>query len=183
MFYTSQTSGEVTHLARAGLTNFPALPDLKQVASQSVAPDDSLRGALATAMGLDTTATDDDIVAGLLDRQRPTPATTAPKLLTGAPENTLDAGSIPIEAVAEFIANQGKADLEKTAAAAVDNAMKAGRLPPALQAWGTDLCKKDPNAFQACLAASPFNLSGDLGLSGAPPGKDAGTSGPRARSP
>lgn len=163
VFYTNPTNGEVTHLARAGLTNYPALPELKQVASAPDTPLDGLCRSLAAALDLDATASVDEIVAGLLSRPAGTPATTAAPSGEGDPVKM-----VPLEVVATYLAEQRKEADAQTAAAKVGAAMEAGRLPPALKSWGLDLYNSDPALFDRFVATSPFDLSGEL-LKGMPP--------------
>lgn len=53
-FYLSADGSQVTHIARAGLTNVPALPELKQVASAQDAPSpfSAMLETLAVKMGM-----------------------------------------------------------------------------------------------------------------------------------
>jgi phage I-like protein len=70
----------------------------------------------------------------------------------------------------EVLGNQ-KAD---KASAAVDQAIKDGRLIPALRDWGIALASQDPAKFADYVKAAPVILDGNLQTGGNPPGAGGG---------
>lgn len=173
VFMVEDQTGHVRQIVRAALTNLPALPMLKQVASQAdpapsgdpeLSVDARLTSLLAEALGLDATAGPDAIVAALVKRLDAN---------TSAPPQ-----SVPAEAVATFVATQALERQNEDNARKVTAAMQAGKLPPAMEQWGHDLVKSNPEAFDAFVASSPLALGPVFGLDGRP--EDTGQAGPNS---
>lgn len=205
-FYNSENGGEVTRIARAGLTAISTLRALEHVASQAeavpfagqlvefaqilgmpsdtdpktiltsicvalkqlnnAAPEkepkapnvaqatqgiDQLSAVLASALNLPVDAISDQIVTALFGRDA-APAVTAAVAIERAGELT------PITAAASFMADAEKHRHAGYADCPVTPAMQAGRLPPALAAWGRDLCSDKPDEFDRFLKSSPFDM-------------------------
>lgn len=168
-FYAHPHTGEVLHISRAGLTNTPALPMLKQLAAQAdpkpaaMAKDadetDDLRAALIDVLGLKKGVTAQEIVAALV---RHMSATTA-----AATAGRGDA--IPVEVVATYVAGQQDERRKEQAQRKVTAAMQAGKLPPVLEAWGQTLALENPDAFDTFVAGSLLDMLTPSGTDGTPP--------------
>jgi len=154
-FYHSENGGEVTRIARAGLTNIPALPELKQVASQAdPAQTDSTAyaaqfAALALKLGMPLDTDPETVLTAIGE---------ALGKMGNAAAVSDGLASVPITAVATFMADAAKQRHEDNVDRAVTAAMQAGRLPPALEPWGRDLCRDKPEEFDRFLKSSPFDL-------------------------
>lgn len=126
--------------AAAGLKR-EAQPGEVQAAAVAALTD---RAAFAGAAGLKSEATSDQIVAVLKARAEP-----------GAPDPTK---YVPIEAFTSLRdeVKQLQAGVsDKAARDAVNAAMSAGKLPPAMEQWGLDLYRKDAAAFSSFVDGAP----------------------------
>lgn len=82
----------------------------------------------------------------------------AKKKATASSDNPDPAKFVPIEQVAELqkaVASLQTESTKNKAQAAVDAAVKQGKLPPALKDWGLALASKDMKAFDAYVEKSP----------------------------
>lgn len=182
----SQTaSGLVTQILRAGLTNNPALPQLKKVASKEDPGMDPHLQAIAKALGLENETDGDKIVAaatGLVAIQVASAKVVAAAGLTG---DLNDEAVTAIETVlatkgggtgepdpTKFVPMAAFTDVEKRlaslqttveggeAARVIAAAKSAGKLSPALEDWATKLASKDMPAFLAWEKNAPVIASG-----------------------
>lgn len=161
-FYARPGTGEVHRIARAGLTNTPALPMLKQIASaQDGADEVTLMQAMTIALDLPRDANATEVVAALMSRMtvQAAPATAS----------TGDDEAIPIEVVANYIKDKDAAHIAAMVDMKITAAMQSGRLPPALEDWAKDLAASDMEAFEQVLASSTLDLVSKIVPSGAPP--------------
>ena len=180
-FYTEEATGEVLYIARAGLTNMPALPMLKRLAARSDAsqpkpnapdvPQDQLQTVMAQALGLDADATPNEIVAALLSRVAAAP-----------PAAESGTGTVPMEAVVKYMSDQADARRLEIGQQKVTAAMQAGKLPPVMASWATELANTNPASFDAFMQTSPFDLASKSGIDGVPPGTIAPSAGSNADS-
>lgn len=184
-FTVNEKTKEVDRIIRAGLTNNPALRELAQVASSQ--EEDTMPEwlkNLARKLGLDADADEAVIAAaaeaavdqaghaasivtaaGLSGELTEAAATAITAKITAA-GNDADpdpAKYVPITAVAELTAQV--ASLQKqidgdTSERLVTAAMEAGKLPPALEAWGREYAEKDPEGFRTWTASAPVLVSG-----------------------
>lgn len=113
---------------------------------------------MAQALGLDADATPDEIVAALLSRVAAAPATA-----------DSGNGAVPMEAVAKYMSDQAEARRLEIGKQKVTAAMQAGKLPPVMASWATELVNTNPASFDAFLDTSPFDLLAPSGLDGVPP--------------
>ncbi|HEX7128295.1 MAG TPA: phage protease [Thermodesulfobacteriota bacterium] len=171
-------SGAVLRLHRAGLTNNPNLRLTALAAQERGDPMDRetfLR--LVALFGLPATADAAAVVAHaqtLVERDKAATATlaalaTAASLPATAPAAELvtaiqakatpdPAKFVPIaqhQAVATQLAELQKTVTEEKATAAVEKAIQAGKLVPAMKEWGLELYRKDPKAFDAYVEKAP----------------------------
>lgn len=147
-------------LKQIGQTEPENAPKVAQAAPEI----NQLSVVLASALKLPSDASNDEIVTALLERDATPAVTTA----TAQPD---ERAFIPITAVATFVADAEKKRHEENVEQVVTAAMQAGRLPPALEDWGRDLCRDKPEEFDRFLSSSPFNISGSLSamFDGTPP--------------
>ena len=166
--FTHTKTGRITALLRAALTNTPAL-DLPALAKEGdlqeelkrllealglsaeptaaevdaalarIDPAPIDRAALTAALGLETTATGEQIV---------TAAQAAADPIARVPRAEFDRVSAELQALQT-------ADAEKQAIAAVDDAIKAGKLAPAQRDWALAAARKDLQGFAAFVAGAP----------------------------
>lgn len=181
-FFTPKGGGEVTHIARAGLTNNPAFGELKQLASQQEddpmpqwlkdlavvlgMPDETdetkIAAAASTAVAVARRAGQIVTAAGLtgdLDDTKVT-AITAKITAAAAPD---PAKFAPLSVVTEL---QGQVASLTTALTGdkVDRviaaASEAGKLSPAMQDWAKGYAASDMAGFEKWLAAAPVIAPG-----------------------
>jgi hypothetical protein len=74
-----------------------------------------------------------------------------------------------LTAVATYLAEAAKQRHDEHVDRAVTAALQAGRLPPALEAWGRDLCSDKPEEFDRFPKSSPFDMKTPATPMGKPP--------------
>lgn len=152
-------SGRVALLASASLVNVPAL-DMLAIASTTFNkefPDMDLKDRLAELLGLEGEPGDDDIAAAVKRvMENPDPRRFVPR---DQVESMLRDHSASVTATLS-------ADVERM----VDQAVTAGKLPPALRDWGLQLCAADAESFQTFTETMPpVVATGAMLPKGAPP--------------
>ncbi|MEY2689725.1 MAG: hypothetical protein RL375_3924 [Pseudomonadota bacterium] len=176
-------SGAVTGVHLAALTNYPALlgMDAAVAALSSLTPTDDLQeppmklllAALATMMGQAALATADEATAvAAVQAWKPQPAplpealTTALGLQAGADEAAAlsavgklkSPDPVSMQTIAalqtQLAALSAQVNGDKVVAT-VDQAVKDGKLIPAMRDWALDLGRKDMAALSTYLAAAP----------------------------
>lgn len=186
---------KVVLIEGAGLVNNPALPQLRQLASQQedIQMDDIKK--IAAALGLGDDAGVDTILttiaasketgdrnatvlasvmdaAGVTDlnedgvRQLCARAGEEPDPTRYVPKTALD------EVTRQLAALQGEVSA-KSVDAAIEAAKKAGKLTPAMEGWGRQLAARDLEAFEAFAASAPVVVGSDRPTAGAPPAANA----------
>ena len=141
--------GRVLALEGAGLTHYPNL-DLTPVAHQKGDPDMTDLKPIAEALGVE--AADADVAAL---------AAHAARLKEAAARAPDPREWVPMSqhrAVAEELARLQAQVAKEKAEAAVRQAMSAGKLPPAMQAWAQGYAEKDPEGFAEWVKAAPAIL-------------------------
>lgn len=172
----------LTRFFNAALTNTPAL-ELAAVASERDPGATMDPKAIAKALGLAETATEAEVLAAI-SKQNTLAATASASVAAIAKAIGLAADAKPDEVVATATALKSagaggdkldpakfvpmeqfalvKAQLagiqEDKATAAVDAAIKAGKLAPAARDWGLDLAKRDATAFAKFVDVAPAVL-------------------------
>lgn len=163
--FTVSPGGVVTAILRAGLTNKPAMPQLRQIASRGGGMDPHLK-TIAAALGLGAEADGEAVAAAVAER-----------LGAGAPEPD-PAAYVPVAAVAALSAQvaalQGEAARER-AERAVTAAMSAGKLVPALEGWARAYAAKDPEGFRAWVEGQPAIVAATAAAPAAKAPRTAGT--------
>jgi phage I-like protein len=195
VFNYRKEDGRITRILRAALTNNPAI-ELKAVASQEK-PMDELLKALRAALGLKDDADQVAVMtaiaalkkgaslvaiakaAGLADDADATAIAAAvgelgKKAAAAEPD---PAKFVPMATFTDLQTsfNKLRADIsEEKATAAVDAAVKAGKLQPAQRDWALGYAKKDPEAFAAFVDKQPVIVAaGGKGPTGQPPAAGA----------
>lgn len=184
-FRFAQADGRITRLINVGLTNSPNL-DLAAIAAADMAPSNGEPAnmkSIASALGLAEDASEEEILAAIKDMMEKSTAQSAQltaldktlgnvRLTVGLAEDA-DGAAIAAaitEKVAAFDPTQFvprasydaltktiRDDAEKSAIAAVDQAVADGKVPPAQRGWALDLVKKDQASFHSFIAgAAPF---------------------------
>lgn len=185
---------KVMRIDGAGLVNRPALPQLRQLASQQedIQMDDIKK--IAAALDLGETASVEDIL-GAIEKQKGAGernATVLASVMDAAGVTDLDDAGVrqlcarvgeepdPTryvpkvaldEVTRQLAALQGEVSA-KSVEAAVEAAMKAGKLTPAMEAWGRQLASRDMAAFEAFAASAPVLVTAARQVDG--PAPDAG---------
>lgn len=202
LFYPEKDTGRVVLLRNAALVNAPAL-DLEAIAAAAAGtltlknnegeamdkilealglkPGDGEAAALAAISQLKTGVSAVAAAAGvdgvnLSDLTALAAGVAALKAASQNPGQPDPAKYVPVEAVAAMQAdlNALKAGIGKDKAqAAVEAAVKEGRLPPALRNWGMDLAAKDLASFEAFAAGAPSLTKAQLGTDAGKPGTEA----------
>lgn len=135
-FGFQKTSGRVTHLVSAGLTNKPNL-HIPALNSQETDMD---RAALAAALGIAATSTDADIVTAInsikTKAETPDPTHFVPKA-------DLDQALNRATTAEQKLADQEKVAAEQKSAALVDQAVKDGKIAPASKDHYLALCRAE----------------------------------------
>ena len=189
-------TGEIQKIVSVALVNNPNIAELPAIASQTGDTMDELLQALRTALGLSNDADQAAILAACRSSATETASALQPlavelglagnasvadiaasartKLATGTPD---PAKFVPMAAFAEL---QGQvAELRGTAAqdkatTAVNAAMQAGKVTPALKDWALSYAAKDPVGFDGWVANAPAVVKpGGSTMTGAPPAADA----------
>ncbi len=189
-FRFAQADGRITRLVNVGLTNSPNL-DLAAIAAADMAlstGDQKPMKSVAEALGLSADASEEEVLAAIKDMMEKSTAQSAQ--LTAIDKTLADVrvtvgvaadadGTAIATALAEKAASFDPAqfvprasydalakgvreEAEKSAIAAVDQAVADGKVPPAQRAWALDLVKKDKASFHSFIAgAAPF-AAGDI---------------------
>lgn len=198
VFYTNRQTQEVTHVARAALTNFPALPELKILASSKENNDmPQWLKDLAAKLGMPDetdeakiTAAADQLIdqaqllepiiaaAGLSGDLTEAGATAIVTKMTASAKSGDDPDPAKFVAMADFAKlNADFVSLQKqvsgdTAEQLVASAMEAGKIAPASKEPMLKLAAADPAAFKAMIASAPEILKDGELLVGQPPVKE-----------
>lgn len=201
-FYFETRGGEVSHIARAALTNNPALGELKQLASyQEEETMPKWLKEMASALGLADDADEATIAAaagvaigqvehvggivtaagltGPLDEAKATAITVK---VTAASETSGAAEPDPSKFVpmAMFASMQTQLNeltnsvANSTASQAVTAAMKSGKLTPAMGDWANGYAASDPAGFDAWLVNQPVIASAQGLIPALQPAAEAG---------
>jgi len=168
VFQFAPSSGTITRLLRAGLTNNPNL----YLTAISAAGDednkmDEFLQALREVLGLPADATTEDIMQSIRagfagDRD----AAAAHRAGSIDAARYVDVAQFQ-QALTELNALKMERARER-AEHAVDTAIRSGKLIPAHREWAIAYCAADPEGFESFAARQPVVLPGELNLSGDP---------------
>lgn len=198
-FTTNPDTNDVVRILRAGLTNNPALPELKQIASRQEDPDmpkwlttlaeklgmpdetDEAKILAAAETAIETAERAASIVtaAGLEGDLDETAATAIEAKLTAAAkpvEETVDPTKyVPMDLHKQTAARL-KALEDKTSAkeaeALVTAAMQDGKITPAQKDWALKAAAQDPAFFEDFVSTAPVVVKGGKVLATIEPPKD-----------
>ncbi|MEM6726857.1 MAG: phage protease [Pseudomonadota bacterium] len=197
-FFTDR-AGKVQMIARAALTNTPAIHELPKIAQAGASEEtdtmtlEELTKKLAQALGLGEGATADDVVAaatasaaqaghatkiaagaGIEDELDETGVTAILAKITaaaseGRPDPTKYVPKVQFDELSERVAKLQTASAQSAADDAVAKATREGKLTPAAQEWGRAYAVKDPAGFQQWAASAPVLVKGGEMLQGLAP--------------
>jgi phage I-like protein len=159
-FGFEKTSGRVTRIFSAGLVNYPNFTELAAVASAGDPEGTPMLKAIAQALGLPETATEADCAAAAKALKASAEAAAT------AAANPDPAKFVPMAAFEELRAQVGElatAGVEEKATAAVDAAIREGRVTPAGREHALSLNRSNPESFAAFVASAPKVLAPGAG--------------------
>ncbi|QQQ19680.1 hypothetical protein JIP62_06225 [Brevundimonas vitis] len=188
-FGSDKASGRLTRFFNVGLVNQPAIREIAAAASVDLHPGTSpSMKTILTALGLKDDATEAEACASIAslisDRKAAQEAVAATatalglgvnatgEAITAAATAAVTGGApdpqkfVPIAALTE-VTDKLKVINEERASAAVDDAVAAGKLTPALKDWGKALFNQDEAQFTAFVQGQPAVLSGGAGKAAA----------------
>jgi phage I-like protein len=198
VFKTERASRRVTLIEGGGLVNFPALPELRQLASKEDAmnPIDKIAGLL----GLSADATDkiEGRVTALLATESHLASIATAAGVEGDDvvtqicsrlDETRETGVDPAKYAPMSVVN----DLQRQLASvqtqldggkvddAIEAARQAGKLIPSQEPWAREYASKDLDGFNAWAGGAPQILSASRVILGDPPPSDAKALSPEER--
>jgi phage I-like protein len=159
-FGFEQSTGRLKRILNAALLNFANFTELAAVASADPQRNDMDLKALAKALGLAEDSTLEQITAAAA-MLKATADTAAERIAAAAAQAVDPKAFVPMEVFTEL---QGKVKAlqdsgeEAKATAAVDAAVKAGKITPATRGYALSLFKADAEAFAAFVAGAPVVL-------------------------
>lgn len=191
--YMHDKAGRVKFLVSAGLTNTPNLDLAGAVAARALpattgAPMDKILQALGLAADADEAAVIAAVNAavaaqaalgtiakavGQSDDAAAAAVVAAVQSQAVAAQNPDPRRFVPAEQVAALsqeLATLKSANSQAAAAQAVEAAMAAGKVQPALKDWAIALHRSDPAAFATFIAATPAIVGGGTKPAGVQPG-------------
>ncbi len=182
VFQFEPASGRVTRLLRAGLTNNPNLylTAIAAAATRAAAREDTMMEEFLTQLkkilGLDASVAPEAVLAAVraLAAAADDDGNAAAQGDKDAAVNAREADPARFVAVAEFQKaltelNAMRAErARERAEAAVDEAMRAGKLIPAQREWAVAYCAADPKGFGSFVARQPAILGSDGAFAGDP---------------
>lgn len=180
--FGTDKNGRVVRLANIALLNMPAI-DLEAIAAGAKLnlSKGPTMDPILEALGLDEGATEADAVSAIqalqsglsqialaagLEKEADMEAVSSAVKKAGKAKAPDPAKFVPIEQVTALQENlQALTDTVTgdKAGKAVDDAIKDGRLAPALKDWGVSLAKSDMKAFEAFVEKSPVLTTAQLG--------------------
>ncbi|MGB0683397.1 MAG: phage protease [Magnetovibrionaceae bacterium] len=187
-----EEGGVVVSLLRVALTNNPALPHMALASQGAANQPNQPKGTkmeleeLIKLLGLPAGSTEADVQAALaraqglanaactaLDLDEDADADAVKTAIAKASAKEPDpAKYVPAGEVAELAKelNVVKAEMATNQAnAAVEEAIKAGKVPPALKSWAIQLATNDPASFKSYLESTPKVIDPDAKSSGGDP--------------
>lgn len=157
VFGYDKKTGEVLEIQLAALTNNPGIDGMDAVAALATQfyshNEDQPMNALAVLLGLAETATEEEISSAIvaLKARADTQQTEIAALKTQKPQTPDPAKYVPVETVAALqtevaalTARINDGELEEVVA----DALKSGKLLPAMESWARELGKKDIAALK-----------------------------------
>jgi phage I-like protein len=175
--FISNEKGEINCILRAALTNTPnlQLPALNSEQPENISTEDCMTKELCAALGIAETATVNDALAAIEKLKTAQNAAKTVDLAAYAPRAELNAAKEQVIAAEKQLAELNAAQLKKDAEAAVDGAVKAGKIPPALKGIYVALCstKEGMATFADIVAKTPAIVDGKAQVPETPPAAGA----------
>lgn len=174
--------GEITVVLRAALTNSPnlQLPALNSEQGSDGEPEknnteDCMDKELCAALGLSETATVNDALAVIDKLKTARNAAQSVDLAAYAPRAELNAALERAVSAERQAADLNAAQLKKEAEAAVDGAIKEGKIPPALKDTYIAMCaaQEGLEQFREIAAKTPAIIDGKPQAPAGPPAASA----------
>ncbi|MDR0710152.1 MAG: phage protease, partial [Spirochaetaceae bacterium] len=163
VFYSDE-QGEINCILRAALTNTPnlQLPALNSEQPKNITTEDFMDKELCAALGLAETATVNDALAVIEKLKTAQNAAQSIDLTAYAPRVELNTALERAVSAEKQVADLNAAQLKKEAEAAVDEAVKAGKIPPALKDTYINMCATQAGLeqFKDIAAKTPAIIDG-----------------------
>jgi phage I-like protein len=163
VFYSDE-QGEINCILRAALTNTPnlQLPALNSEQPENITTEDFMDKELCAALGLAETATVNDALAVIEKLKTAQNAAQSIDLTAYAPRVELNTALERAASAEKQVADLNAAQLKKEAEAAVDEAVKAGKIPPALKDTYINMCATQAGLeqFKDIAAKTPAIIDG-----------------------
>lgn len=162
--FTRDKDGNITEILRAALTNNPNLDNPALNSSQGTAEEKNMDKELCAALGLPEIATKDEVLAavGKLKTDLNSAQNKTVDLAAYAPRADLAAMEARAVKAEKELADLNAASLKEKATAAVEQAVKDGKIAPASKEVYLDLCSTAEGfeKFEKIMSATPPITSG-----------------------
>ena len=162
--FTRDKDGNITEILRAALTNNPNLDNPALNSSQETAKEKNMDKELCAALGLPETATKDEVLAavGKLKTDLNSAQNKTVDLAAYAPRADLAAMEARAVKAEKELADLNAASLKEKATAAVEQAVKDGKIAPASKEVYLDLCSTAEGfeKFEKIMSATPSITGG-----------------------
>ena len=136
-FKANSETGEVHMIKGAALVHTPALTLTALARADDETPFETVTARFASALGLDATATESEVLDAITARATPDPAK-----------------FVPIEVLQDY-QTQTAAMREQEVADKVNAAITGAYITPAMRDWATELCRSDPASFDTFITSQP----------------------------
>ena len=157
--FTRDKDGNITEILRAALTNNPNLDNPALNSSQETAEEKNMDKELCTALGLSENAETADALKAVekLKNELNSAKNKGVDLVSYAPRADLIAMQERAEKAEKALAELNSASLKVKATAAVEQAVKDGKIAPASKDVYLDLCSSEDGfeKFERIMAATP----------------------------
>lgn len=174
--FTRDKDGNITEILRAALTNNPNLDNPALNSSQKTAEEKNMDKELCAALGIPETATTADALVAIkkLKTELNGAQNKGVDLAAYAPRADLTAMQQRAEKAEKELAEMNAASLKTKAEAAVEQAVKDGKIAPASKEVYLDLCstKDGFEKFEKIMAATPSINGGTQVSDKAPENKE-----------
>lgn len=174
--FTRDKDGNITEILRAALTNNPNLDNPALNSSQETAEEKNMDKELCAALGIPETATTADALVAIkkLKTELNGAQNKGVDLAAYAPRADLTAMQQRAEKAEKELAEMNAASLKTKAEAAVEQAVKDGKIAPASKEVYLDLCstKDGFEKFEKIMAATPSINGGTQVSDKAPENKE-----------
>jgi len=164
--FTRDKNGNITEILRAALTNNPNLDNPALNSSQETAEEKNMDKELCTALGIPETATTEDALAAIskLKTELNGAQNKGIDLAAYAPRADLTAMQQRAEKAEKELAELNAASLNAKATAAVEQAVKDGKIAPASKAEYLELCASEDGfaKFEKIMAVTPSITGGTV---------------------